>query len=150
MLKKDNCIKIVELFFSEYAEDRRFAKDWLSNEIGIESANANFVILLFYRDWESDSKEVLDDNNYFDMKFNTYSTGYGNNYRYEVICSAKVNGKCYNISDTYSRNDVSMGEPKFYFMQWLSKELEKDGFKFDNEIFCQEAIRCIPVVKEEF
>lgn len=150
MLTKDNRRKIVELFFSENLEDKELAKNWLSSEIGIENASATFVLLLFYRDWESDNGEKLDDDNYFKMKFDTYSSGYGNNYRYEVKFISKVNGRDYKTLDTYSRHEVGGGQPKFEFMQWLDQVLKNDGINVDNEIFLQDVLQAIPVVQEEF
>lgn len=150
MLTKDNRRKIIELFFSENLEDKQLAKNWLSSEIGVENANATFILLLFYRDWESDNEERLDDDNYFKMKFKTYSVGYGNNYRYEVIFISRVNGRDYKTLDTYSRYQVGCGQPKLEFMEWLDKVLKNDGINIDDEFFYQDVRQAIPVVQEEF
>lgn len=133
---KINFTKIREMYMSDNQEDKDIAFKWLCKEIGKRDAIANLLILSFYRDWDDDTDQALDENHYWKMSFKTYPTHWGSNYRYEVTIIAVFDGKeMFNETTDYSRWQVGNGEPKYDFCQILCDEFRRKGVKFYNELF---------------
>lgn len=128
--------KIRKLYFSDDTEEVDIAKGWLAQLIGEENAKANLLLLLFWRDWESDDDETYDTDNYYSMSFRTYPTGFGRDYRYTVKVKTIFKGeKIVNDQLSYSRRQVADGDPKCDLMELTWDALEKRGILILRDLF---------------
>lgn len=137
-LSGDDCWKIRTMYLSDDAEDKDIAYKWLCQAIGLKDANANLFILTFYKDWEDDSDCIIDENNWWKMKFKTYPTSFGKDYRYRVTMIAKFGGvEILNEEMDYGRFAVGTGQPKFDFCHYLCEAFRKSGYSFISGLFAK-------------
>lgn len=128
--------KIREMYLSDDEENKEIAYKWLCQLIGLKDANANLFILTFYKDWEDDSDCIIDDNNWWKMKFKTYPISFGKNYRYRVTMTAKFGGvEIMDEEMDYGRFGVGTGQPKWDFCDWLCEAFRKSGYNFHSGLF---------------
>lgn len=128
--------KIREMYLSDDAEDKDIARKWLCQLIGERNANANLFILTFYKDWDDDSDCIIDADNYWKMKFETYPIAFGKNYRYTVKMIAMFGGEEILFEEKdYSRYAVGNGDPKWDFCDMLCKIFRKEGYVFYDGLF---------------
>lgn len=131
-----NLAKIAKMYLSDDAEDKYIACNWLSQLIGIKNANANLFILSFYKDWESDSGETIDDKNWWDLTFKTYLVRFGKDYKYTVQAKAVFAGvEIFNERFDYTRFAVGNGQPKWDFCRLLCDAFRKSGYTFYDGLF---------------
>lgn len=134
-------LKIREMYLSGEDEDKRIAENWLKQLIGERDAEANLFILLFYKDWDDDSDEKLNDGTWYKIKFSTYQSGFGKNYKYEVVMLAHFQGQeIVNTSNDYSRWKVGNGEPKWEFCQLVCDKLRTTGVTFYQPLFTNKTL----------
>lgn len=127
---------IKNLYYSEELEDVTLAKKWLAQLIGQQDADANLFVLDIYRDMEDDSDIIIDDETYCKMKFNTFSTSFGKDYRYDVTRIVKFKGvKIVNNDMEYSRYQVGDGQPKYDMLDAVCKYFRKNGITLHNDLF---------------
>lgn len=137
-LSTEDCWKIREMYLSDDAEDKDIAYQWLCKTIGLKDANANLFILTFYKDWEDDSDCIIDDNNFWKMKFKTYPISFGKDYRYRVSMIAKFGGvEIMNEEMDYGRFGVGTGQPKFDFCHYLCQAFKKSDYTFISGLFAK-------------
>jgi len=130
--------KIREMYLSDDEESKDIAYKWLCQLIGLKDANANFFILTFYKDWEDDSDCIIDNNNWWKMKFKTYPTSFGKDYRYRVTMTAKFGGaEIMNEDMDYGRFGVGTGQPKWDFCHWLCEAFRRSGYNFHSGLFAR-------------
>jgi hypothetical protein len=129
--------KIAKMYLSDDAEDKHIAYNWLMQLVGMKDANANLFILTFYKDWESDNGERIDEKNWWDLNFKTYPVGFGRkNYKYTVTAKAVFGGiELVNEQFDYSRFAVGNGQPKWDFCRMLCDAFRKSGHTFYDGLF---------------
>lgn len=137
-LSTEDCWRIREMYLSDNEEDKDIAYKWMCKAIGLKDANANLFILTFYKDWEDDSDCIVDDNNFWKMKFKTYPISFGKDYRYKVSMIAKFGGvEICNEEMDYGRFGVGTGQPKWDFCHWLCQSFKKSGYTFYSGLFAK-------------
>lgn len=140
-INNDDLWKIRQMYLSDNSEDKDIAYNWLCQLIGLKDANANCFILTFYKDWDDDSDHIIDDNNYWKMKFKTYPISFGKDYRYKVTMIAKFGGvEVMNEEMDYGRFGVGNGQPKFDFCHYLCEAFRKSGYVFQQGLFARGAV----------
>ena len=134
----DNFWKIREMYLSDNQEDKTLAYQWLCQLIGLKDANANLFILSFYKDLDDDTDYIIDDDNWWKMKFKTYPISFGKDYRYKVAMIAKFGGvEVMNEETDYGRFGVGTGQPKFDFCHYLCEAFRKSGYTFEQGLFAR-------------
>lgn len=137
-LSSEDSWKIRTMYLSDDEEDKDIAYKWLCQTIGLNDANANLFILTFYKDWEDDSNCIIDDNNFWKMKFKTYPISFGKDYRYTVSMIANFGGvEIMNEEMDYGRFAVGTGQPKFDFCHYLCEAFRKSGYTFISGLFAK-------------
>ena len=130
--------KIREMYLSDDEESKDIAYKWLCQLIGMKDANANLFILTFYKDWEDDSDCIIDDNNWWKIKFKSYPTSFDKDYRYRATMTAKFGGvEIMNEEMDYGRFGVGTGQPKWDFCHWLCEAFRKSGYTFQSGLFAR-------------
>lgn len=135
-IKSDSLKQIKQLYYSDELEDKTLAKNWLTQLIGEKDADANLFILDIYRDMDDDTDIIIDDENYCKMKFKTFTTSFGKNYRYNVAITVKFKGGLIVEKELeYSRYQVGDGQPKYDMLDAVCKYLRKNGCVTYNDLF---------------
>lgn len=134
MLSKmdEKLLKISELYFTG---DQELATAWLKQLIGDGNAAANIFVMLLISSMDNDQSIELERFTHARMKFKTYPTRFGKDYRYDVTFdfAFKGNGLC--TTGDYSRFQVGNGEPKYYLLELICHNLRKDGYVLHNALF---------------
>jgi len=135
-IKPESLKEIRKLLLSGDTEDYSIGMAWLIQLIGSRDATANYLVMLLCQSSEDDSDVVIDTDNYAKMKFTTYQTCFGKDYRYDIHfdCCFERETIVFDTRD-YSRYQVGDGQPKFDFEVMICKELRNQGVKFYNELF---------------
>lgn len=131
---KDKLAKISQLYFGD-DEDKQLATDWLISLVGKDNAEANILVMEIYATMEDDSNIVISSDTFATMKFTTYKTNFGKNYRYEVYFDYAFKGDGVSYSRDFSRYQVGDGEPKDELITCACRNLRKRGFELYNDLY---------------
>lgn len=135
-IKTDIFKKIKELYYSDDAEDKELAKNWLISIIGHPQAEANLFVLSIYKDMDDDSDIFIDDNNHCQMRFKTFPVYFGKDYRYDVAFAVFFNGELIvSKQNEYSRYQVGNGEPKYNMLDLVCKYFRKNEIELINDLY---------------
>lgn len=134
-------IKIRDMWIGGNAQDREIAMGWLTEKLKSKVGAAANILLLYltYRMQDEDGNEktkfsmkdgycfekyALDEQNYFEMSFETYPIYFGKDYRYRFRFDFTLEGeRIVDEMNDYSRNKVGEDEPIYDFSVWVLGKL---------------------------
>lgn len=126
--------KIIAWYFGTDQEDVSIAKGQIKNIVDESNFEANIFMLEFYR-LDNDTGFSIDEENYAIAKYETFKTGFGRDYRYNVKFFVKYKGEtAWKNEIEYSRYQIGNEQAYDALYAHTRDFLVKKGFDINHDL----------------